>query len=96
MSVDPTIYIVDDDRAVIESVASFLSTDGYVVRVYGSAKSFLSDVKENDRGCVIADLMIPDMSGFELLSEMNRRALELPVIVITGQGDVQLAVEAMQ
>jgi two-component system, LuxR family, response regulator FixJ len=96
MSFFPTIYVVDNDRTVIESVAELLSTDGFAIRAYGYARAFLSDIGENDRGCVIADLMIPDMGGLELLGELRERGVALPVIVITAYGDVQLAVEAMR
>jgi two-component system response regulator FixJ len=91
---DQPIYIVDDDAAVRDSLRMLLESAGYTVRGYNAARSFLSDA-EMDRGCLVVDIRMPGMSGLELQEELTRRNITLPVIVITGHGDVPLAVRAM-
>jgi two-component system response regulator FixJ len=91
---DQPVYIVDDDAAVRDSLRMLLESAGYLVRSYNSARSFLGDA-ELDRGCLIVDIRMPGMSGLELQEELVRRRITLPVIVITGHGDVSLAVRAM-
>jgi two-component system response regulator FixJ len=88
------VYIVDDDAAVRDSLRMLLESAGYSVHGYETARSFLSDA-EMDRGCLVADIRMPGMSGLELQEELVRRSIALPVIVITGHGDVPLAVRAM-
>jgi two-component system, LuxR family, response regulator FixJ len=88
------IFIVDDDAAVRDSLRMLLESVGYGVDVYDTARSFLSDA-DMDRGCLIVDIRMPGMSGLELQEELIRRNAPLPVIVITGHGDVPLAVRAM-
>jgi two-component system response regulator FixJ len=88
------IFIVDDDQAVRDSLRMLLESAGHVVHVYASARKFLSDA-QLDRGCLIVDCRMPEMSGLELQEELSRRDASMPVIVITGHGDVPLAVQAM-
>jgi two-component system response regulator FixJ len=90
------VHIVDDDEAVRQSLAFMLSTAGIRVRVYDSATSFLGALDGLQDGCLITDVCMPEMTGVELLRELKRRAIEIPAIVITGQGDIALAVEAMK
>lgn len=88
------IFIVDDDQAVRDSLRVLLESAGHVVRTYASARKFLSDA-QLDQGCLIVDCRMPEMSGLELQEELSRRGENIPVIVITGHGDVPLAVRAM-
>lgn len=88
------IFIVDDDAAVRDSLRMLLESAGYAVGVYETARSFLSDA-DMDQGCLIVDIRMPGMTGLELQEELIRRNTPLPVIVITGHGDVPLAVRAM-
>lgn len=90
------VHVIDDDEAVRESLSFLLRTSGFDVRTYESARVFLEALKEKVRGCVITDVRMPEMSGLDLLKRLNEVAPELPVIVITGHGDIQLAVEAMK
>jgi two-component system response regulator FixJ len=90
------VHIVDDDEAVRQSLAFLLSTAGTPVRVYESATSFLDALPSLQRGCLITDVRMPDMTGIELLQRLKSKSIELPVIVITGHGDIPLAVEAMK
>ena len=90
------VHIVDDDEAVRQSLAFLLSTAGTPVRVYESATSFLEALPSLQPGCLITDVRMPDMTGIELLQRLKSESIRLPVIVITGHGDIPLAVEAMK
>src|SRR6516165_3905651 len=90
------VHIVDDDEAVRQSLAFLLSTVGIPVRVYDSATSFLASLATLEDGCLITDVRMPDMTGIELLQQLRVRKVKLPVVVITGHGDIPLAVEAMK
>lgn len=92
---DPVVHIVDDDEAVRQSLAFLLSSAGLTVRVYGSATAFLEDAPRA-RGCLVTDLRMPDINGVELLRRLSRLRRRLPAVVITGHGDVPMAVEAMK
>lgn len=90
------VHIVDDDEAVRQSLAFLLSSAGLAVRLYDSAPAFLAGLPELKDGCLITDIRMPDMTGIELLHELKAKACSLPAIVITGHGDIALAVEAMK
>jgi len=96
MSDSVVVHIVDDDEAVRQSLAFLLSSAGHAVRLYDSAKSFLNGISGVKGGCLITDIRMPEMSGIELLRAMQAEACGLPAIVITGHGDVPLAIEAMK
>jgi two-component system response regulator FixJ len=91
-----TIYVVDDDKPALDSLSLLLTAGGYAVRSHESAGTFLDAIKQNERGCVIADARMPGMSGLDLLAVMKERRVSMPVIVVAGHGDVHLAVEAMK
>ena len=91
-----TIYVVDDDKLALDSLSLLLTAEGYAVRSHESAGTFLDAIKQNERGCVITDARMPGMSGLDLLAVMKERRVSMPVIVVTGHGDVHLAVEAMK
>jgi FixJ family two-component response regulator len=86
----PTIYLVDDDPAVRDSLRTMLEAFGMEVRDYASAKAFLADPYRNKRGCLVLDLHMPEMGGLELLDGLRQQGSSLPVIVFTGRGDVNL------
>ena len=90
------VHIVDDDEAVRQSLAFLLSSAGLAVRLYDSATAFLAGLASVKGGCLITDMRMPDMTGLELLHQLRAKACGLPAIVITGHGDVALAVEAMK
>jgi two-component system, LuxR family, response regulator FixJ len=90
------VHIVDDDEAVRQSLAFMLSTAGIPVRLYESATAFLSALGGVQDGCLITDVCMPEMTGVELLRELKSQSIAIPAIVITGQGDIALAVEAMK
>lgn len=90
------VHIVDDDEAVRQLLAFLLSAAGIPVRLYDSATAFLNVVPEIQAGCLITDVRMPDMTGIELLRRLRTKLIDLPAIVITGHGDIALAVEAMK
>ena len=90
------VHVIDDDEAMRDSLAFLLGAAGMVVRTYESAVGFLDVASEVATGCVITDVRMPGMSGIDLLRRLRELELGIPVIVITGHGDVPLAVEAMK
>ena len=86
-----TVYLVDDDPSVRDSLALLLSLRGYATLVFASAEDFLGALRPEWRGCVVADIRMPGMSGLELQEQLQQRAPALPVIVITAHGDVTAA-----
>ena len=93
---DRIVHIVDDDEAVRQSLAFLLGSAGLTVRLYDSASAFLAGLSAVKNGCLVTDVRMPDMTGIELLQQLRAKACRLPAIVITGHGDVPLAVEAMK
>jgi two-component system, LuxR family, response regulator FixJ len=90
-----TIVIVDDDSAVRDSMRALIESAGYTVKVYESAKEFLKEPPPPG-SCLITDIRMPEMDGLELQEEINKRGMDLPLVVMTGHGDVPLAVRAMK
>jgi len=91
-----TIYIVDDDEGVRNSLRFLLKSVGHVCQTLASAQEFLETYQPKQPGCLILDVRMPGMSGLELQQQLNLRGAIIPVIFITGHGDVPMAVEAMQ
>jgi len=97
MSDETTVYIVDDDPAILDSLQALVESEGYRAITFGSAVDFLaSDEPAGAAGCLIADVRMPGMGGLELQQELNARGVRLPVIIMTGHGDIPLAVSAMK
>jgi two-component system, LuxR family, response regulator FixJ len=90
------VHVIDDDDAVRQSLAFLLGTAGIDVQTYESAVAFLDVAEKVKLGCVITDVRMPELSGVDLLRRLRELKLGVPVIVITGHGDVPLAVEAMK
>ena len=96
MQPEPIIYVIDDDDAVRQSLEFLLKTAGVSVRGFESAKAFLEIMPQIRSGCVITDVRMPEITGIELLRRVKETNPDLPVIVITGHGDISLAVDAMK
>ena len=96
MQPDPIIYVIDDDDAVRQSLEFLLQTAGVTVRGFESAKAFLEVLPQIRSGCIITDVRMPDITGIDLLRHVKEFNPDLPVIVITGHGDISLAVDAMK
>lgn len=92
----PTVFVVDDDGAVRGSLRLLLKSVGLNVRTFDSGQAFLDEYSDELSGCLILDVRMPDITGSALQRELNLRGCLLPVIFITGHGDVSMAVEAMQ
>jgi two-component system response regulator FixJ len=92
----PTIHIVDDQEAVRNALAEMLSVLGYSVETHGTAEAFLTSVHHPLVGCVITDVRMPGMDGVELVRELARRNISVPVVVISGHADVPMAVAAIK
>jgi two-component system, LuxR family, response regulator FixJ len=92
----PVVHIIDDDDGLRESLAFLLRSADLEVRSFDSAKAFLDVLPHAAPGCVITDVRMPEMSGIELLRRLKELKIGVPVIVITGHGDIGLAVEAMK
>jgi two-component system, LuxR family, response regulator FixJ len=90
------VHIIDDDEALRESLAFLLRTAKLEVKSFDSAKTFLDALPDESLACVITDVRMPDMSGIDLLRRLRERKVGVPVIVVTGHGDIALAVEAMK
>jgi FixJ family two-component response regulator len=92
----PTVFIVDDDDGVRASIRLLLKSIGFTATPMASAQEFLAAFDPAQPGCLVLDIRMPGMSGMELQQQLNLRGATLPVIFITGHGDVPMAVEAMQ
>ena len=93
---EPTVFVVDDDRAMRESLSWLLDSVGLRVRSYATAADFLAEHDPAQPGCLVLDVRMPGMSGLDLQSELASRGVELPTIVITGHAEVSMAVRAVK
>ena len=96
MAGNDIVHVIDDDADVRQSLAFLLSTAGLAVRVHESGSAFLKVLPEVQEGCIVTDLRMPGVDGIELQRRLADAGVKLPVIVMTGHGDVALAVEAMK
>jgi two-component system, LuxR family, response regulator FixJ len=92
----PVVYVVDDDEAVRDSLRLLLRSVGLASEVYASAADFLEVYDPDKHSCLVADIRMPGLSGLELQQRLNEQHAEIPVIFITGHGDVPMAVNAMK
>jgi FixJ family two-component response regulator len=91
-----TVFIVDDDEGVRNSLRFLLKSVGLTTRTLSSAQEFLDAYKQSQPGCLVLDVRMPGMSGLDLQQQLNLRGATIPVIFITGHGDIPMAVDAMQ
>ena len=96
MSAEKLVHIVDDDDSVRRSVAFMLKHAGYRVESHISGIEFLKSIKLAERGCVLLDVCMPQINGLEVQQEMAARGIDMPVIILTGHGDIAGAVKAMR
>lgn len=92
----PTVFVVDDDAAVRDSIAELVESVRLRVKTYDSARAFLGSFSPDSAGCLVLDVRMAQMSGLELQQQLNRRDFGIPVIFLTGHGDVPMAVQAMK
>jgi two-component system, LuxR family, response regulator FixJ len=92
----PLVYVVDDDEAVRDSLTLLFEAEGLAARPFASAGEFLGKLDRELPGCIVADVRMPGMSGVELLAKLQAERVTLPIILITGHGDVPMAVAALK
>jgi FixJ family two-component response regulator len=93
---EPVAFVIDDDAMVRESVADLLSSVGVAARTFGSPREFLDSRRPNSPGCIVLDVRLPGPSGLEFQCSLARSGIDLPVIFITGHGDIPMSVRAMK
>ncbi len=96
MNTGPTVFVVDDDQAMRTSLQWLIESTGMRVSTFESADAFLAGYAPGRPGCLLVDVRMPGMSGLELQAHLTREGFNLPVIIITGHGDVAMAVKAMK
>jgi two-component system response regulator FixJ len=96
MSLKRTIHLVDDEEAIRRSAGFMLRTSGFTVETYASGVAFLKTVRSAEPGCILLDVRMPEMDGLEVQAALNERGVTMPVILLTGHGDVSIAVRAMK
>lgn len=91
-----TVYIVDDEPAVRDSLGMLLEAEGFKTQAFGGAADFLAACDAEMRGCLLLDILMPQMSGIELQAQLTRRGIDIPVIFLTGSGDIPKACQAFR
>jgi FixJ family two-component response regulator len=90
----PTVFVVDDDEALRDALSQLLDSSGIKVECHADGTSFLSDYREDRPGCLLLDIAMPGMSGLDVQSELRARGHRIPIIFLTGHGDIPMAVKA--
>ena len=93
---DRIVHLVDDDEAIRRSAGFMLKTSGYKVKTYASGVELMKEAKDLEPGCILLDVRMPEMDGLQVQQALKDRGIGLPVIVMTGHGDVNVAVQAMK
>lgn len=90
------VFVLDDDPLVRDSVADLLGSAGFAVRTFGSATEFIQSERPDLSACLILDVELPDFSGLDLQTELAKSGIEIPIIFLTGHGDIPMTVRAMK
>jgi FixJ family two-component response regulator len=90
------IYVVDDNRSVREAVGSLIRSAGLSVRTFASAREMLASLRKELPSCLVLDIQVPDINGFELQQELARKDIQIPIIFLTGHGDIPMSVRAIK
>lgn len=93
---DATVFVVDDDPGLLQAVAGLVRSTGLSVQTFGSAQEFLAHAPKDVPGCLVLDVRMPGLSGLDLQSRMADLGLEIPIVFVTGHGDVPTSVRAMK
>ena len=96
MAEGPTVFVIDDQTSVRDALGEMLNVFGFNVEVFESADAFLNSRKATGAGCVVADVRMPGTDGIELVRELARRRIELPVVLVSGHADVPMAVAGIK
>jgi len=92
----PTAYVVDDDESIRSLWRWLMESNGIAVRTFATAEEFIESYRNGGAGCLVLDIKLPDMSGLELQEYLNGRDIEIPIVFVTGHGDVPAAVSALK
>ncbi|MAZ77168.1 MAG: DNA-binding response regulator [Legionellaceae bacterium] len=92
----PIIYVVDDDRSMAQSIRWLIESVGLHVEIFDHPKQFLAQYNADHHGCLILDVRMPEMGGLEVQSYLKKQGIDIPIIFITGHGDVPMAIRAMK
>jgi two-component system response regulator FixJ len=92
----PTAYVVDDDESIRTLWRWLMESNGVAVRTFATATEFIESYRSGDAGCLVLDLKLPGMSGLELQEYLNSKGIEIPIVFVTGHGDVPAAVSALK
>jgi len=95
-TLDPTVFVIDDDASVRKSLSRLLRSAGYTTETFASAEEFLGREHFNGIGCLLLDVQMPGLTGMDLQEELNRADYHMPIIFITGHGNIPMSVEAMK
>lgn len=96
MSEGKLVHIVDDEDAIRRSVGFMLKTSGYVVKTWTSGHAFLKEVRHAEHGCILLDVRMPEIDGLEVQRSLAERGVTMPIVIMTGHGDVSIAIQAMK
>jgi two-component system response regulator FixJ len=96
MAENPTVFIVDDDAAVRDSLALLMRSANLIAAVFAGAREFLENVPHDRPGCLVLDVRMPEIDGLELQKQLAARGIRLPIIMLTGHGDIPMAVQALR
>lgn len=96
MNKESKVYIVDDDEAIRKALSFLMNSEGLPAQLYASGEDFLAEVSPDMRGCLLLDVRMPGISGLHLQQLLKQKHIALPVIIMTGHGDVAMAVNAMK
>ena len=96
VATEPTVFVVDDDDAAREGLRELMDSVGLGTQTFASAQRFLDAYAEDRSGCLVLDVRMPNMSGLKLQEELNKRGSKMPILFLTGHGDIPMAVEALR
>lgn len=96
MNRQPTVYIIDDDAIVRDALQLLIEQEGIAVETFDSAEAFLRHCRPDDCGCAVVDIRMDGMDGLQLQAELNRRGIRLPIVFLTGHGDIPMSVRAIK
>ena len=96
MNQAPVVFVVDDDASVRKALANLLSSVGLAVQTFGTAQEFLSSERPDAPGCLVLDVRLPGLSGLDVQRQLAEARIQLPIIFITGHGDIKMSVDAMK
>jgi len=96
MSDKKLVHVVDDEESIRRSMGFMLKTSGYRVETWSSGETFLKEVKHAEQGCILLDVRMPDIDGLEVQRTLSERGVAMPVVIMTGHGDISTAISAMK